>query len=125
MKKFIIILILSFFSITSLLAEIANNIKIQGNKRISSETIKVYGDLQIGKEYNELEINNILNNLYDTDFFEDVKVSIKNNELNIEVKEFPFVDQLVIVGEPSKKYRDQIKRLLKLKKKILLKIKFI
>ena len=117
MKKFIIILILSFFSITSLLAEIANNIKIQGNKRISSETIKVYGNIELGKNYNEVEINKILNNLYATEFFQDVKVSISNNELNIEVREYPFVDQLVVVGEAAKKYRDQIKKIIKTKEK--------
>ena len=117
MKNFIAVISFSIFLLTNLLAETANKINITGNNRISIETIKVYGDLQIGKEYNELEINNILNNLYDTDFFEDVKVSIKNNELNIEVKEFPFVDQLVIVGEPSKKYRDQIKKIIKTKEK--------
>ena len=117
MKKFIIILILSFFSITSLLAEIANNIKIQGNKRISAETIKVYGNIELGKNYNEVEINKILNNLYATEFFQDVKVSISNNELNIEVREYPFVDQLVIVGEAAKKYRDQIKKIIKTKEK--------
>ena len=57
MKKFIIILILSFFSITSLLAEIANNIKIQGNKRISSETIKVYGNIRLNTDINKQDIN--------------------------------------------------------------------
>ena len=120
MKKFIIILILSFFSITSLLAEIANNIKIQGNKRISSETIKVYGNIELGKNYNEVEINKILNNLYATEFFQDVKVS-SNNELNIEVREYPFVDQLVVVGEAAKNTETKLKKLLKQKKKDLFK----
>ena len=72
-----------------------------------------------------MEINKILNNLYATEFFQDVKVSISNNELNIEVREYPFVDQLVIVGEAAKKYRDQIKKLLKQKKKDLFKTKFV
>jgi len=117
MKNFITVISFSLFILTSLFAETANKINITGNNRISIETIKVYGNLQVGKEYNELEINNVLNNLYDTEFFEDVKVSIKNNELNIEVKEFPFVDQLLIVGEPSKKYRDQIKKIIKTKEK--------
>ena len=64
MKKIIITLILSFFLFTNLLAEIANKIKITGNNRISNETINVYGGIEIGKNYNEIEINKILNNLY-------------------------------------------------------------
>ena len=117
MKKIIITLIISFFLFTNLLEEIANKIKITGNNRISNETINVYGGIEVGKNYSEIEINKILNNLYATEFFEDVKVSIINNELNIEVKEFPFVDQLIIVGEASKKYRDQIKKIIKTKEK--------
>ena len=90
MKKFIIILTFSFFLITNLFAEVANKIKIQGNKRISSETIKVYGNLELGKNYNEVEINKVLNNLYDTEFFQDVKVSILNNELDeVDVQNIP------------------------------------
>ena len=64
MKNFIIVISFSFFLLTGLLAETANKINITGNNRISIETIKVYGDLQIGKEYNELEINNILSRIF-------------------------------------------------------------
>ena len=117
MKNIIITLVLSFILFTNLPAEIVKKIKITGNNRISNETINVYGGIVVGKNYSETEINKILNNLYATEFFEDVKVSIINNELNIEVKEFPFVDQLIIVGEASKKYRDQIKKIIKTKEK--------
>ena len=117
MKNIIFTSILYLILFTSLPAEIANKIKITGNNRISNETINIYGGIEVGKNYSEIEINKILNNLYATEFFEDVKVSIINNELNIEVKEFPFVDQLIIVGEASKKYRDQIKKIIKTKEK--------
>ena len=117
MKNIIFTSILYLILFTSLPAEIANKIKITGNNRISNETINIYGGIEVGKNYSEIEINKILNNLYATEFFEDVKVSIINNELNIEVKEFPFVDQLIIVGEASKKYRDRIKEIIRTKEK--------
>ena len=36
---------------TNLLADRINNIEINGNKRISQETIKVYGEIEVNKEY--------------------------------------------------------------------------
>ena len=71
-KAFLSILILLFSS--NLSAEIVKEILIEGNSRVSEETIKVYGDIQINKEISESEINNILENLYSTEFFEDVKI---------------------------------------------------
>ena len=84
-KKFLIsIIILSF---TSLKAEIVKEVVIEGNKRVSDETIKVYGEIEINKDFSENDINNVLNNLYSTNFFEDVKF-LNNNKLIISLKEY-------------------------------------
>ena len=53
-----------------------------------------------------------------TDFFENVGVEIKNNILKVNLKEYPVINQLIIVGEKSKKFKNEIKKLLNLKKKI-------
>ena len=78
MKKLYISFILSLFLFSVLKAEIINNIKIEGNKRVSKETIKIYGDIKLNKNYSEIDLNNVLNNLYSTNFFEDVSVQISN-----------------------------------------------
>ena len=117
MFKFFITLIISFFLYSNLFAEIVKKFNVKGNNRISSETIKVYGGIQINKNYNEVDLNIVLNKLYDTEFFEDVKVSIVKNELIIVVKEFPFVDQLIIIGEKSNKYKKEIKKVVSTKEK--------
>jgi outer membrane protein insertion porin family len=96
-KIFIIITFLLFNSISN--AEVVNKIQIDGNKRISDETIKVYGEIKLNKDYSEAELNKILNNLYSTDFFEDINLKINNNTLNIQVKEYPVVNKLIFVGE--------------------------
>ena len=85
-KTFLSILILLFSS--NLSAEIIKEIIIEGNNRVSKETIKVYGEIQINKDISESEINNILENLYSTDFFEDVKVELDGEILKISVKEY-------------------------------------
>ena len=53
---FIIYLLLSF----NLSAEIVKKLKIEGNTRIGSETIKVYGGISLNKDYTTTEINEIL-----------------------------------------------------------------
>ena len=82
---------------------------MQGNKRISTETIKVYGDITLGTNYSNLEINKILKNLYNTDFFEDIKISVTSGTLKIIVNEYPVINFIDLEGEKS----------LNIKKKIL------
>ena len=106
-----------FFNFTLLRAEIIKNIEILGNQRVSDETIKVYGEIEVNKNYNESDLNNILQNLNATNFFEDIKIRVENNVLIINLKEYPVISQLLLVGEPSKKYKEQIKKLMSLKEK--------
>ena len=109
-------LIIFLFSLTfinfSLHAEIASKLSIKGNERVSTETIKIYGDIEIGKNYSESDLDKILKKLYDTEFFESVDVNITNQILTVQVKEYPIINQLIIVGEKSNKYKDQLKKLL-------------
>ena len=51
MYKIITIVLFLLFSTFSLNAEIVRNLKIIGNERVSDETIKVYGDIELGKDY--------------------------------------------------------------------------
>ena len=63
------------FTLSSCLyAEIINKVELEGNSRINVETIKVYGDITLDKDYSAIEVNDILKNLYATDFFEDIKI---------------------------------------------------
>ena len=51
--------------ISNIFAETVSKIEINGNKRISSETIKVYGQIKpINSDFTEGDINKILVNLY-------------------------------------------------------------
>ena len=74
-----------------------------GNKRIADETIKIYGNIELNKEYSDKDLDKILKDLYKTDFFEDIKIEIQNNTLTINLKEYPFINQLIIIGEKSNK----------------------
>jgi outer membrane protein insertion porin family len=106
------ITLLLFISFSYLKAENINNIIINGNKRISAETIKIYGDINANEIYSEKVANKILKNLYDTEFFENVEISFENNNLIINLKEYPILNQLVIIGEKSKRLEDEIKKII-------------
>ena len=117
MNKFftLTVVISLFFSFVN--AEVVNKINISGNKRVSEETIKIYDEIEIKKNYSEGKINEIIKNLYSTDFFEDIQIELKNNVLNIKVKEYPIINQLIIIGEKSNKYKEQIIKLIQSKEK--------
>ena len=115
MKNFFTILIFLVISNVSL-AEIIKDIKINGNERISDETVKVYGDIQINQDVNNLKINEIIKNLYSTNFFKDIKVVVKDKTLIIDLIEYPVINEVIVVGEKTKKYQDAIKENIKSKK---------
>ena len=115
-KLFLILTTILFFN--NLNAEIFNEIKISGNKRISNETIKVYGEIKnIGSDLSKSDLDKILNNLYSTNFFQNVSVEIKNGILLIELKEYPLINQLVLLGESSKKIKEEIRKVISSKEK--------
>ena len=115
-KVFIFIFIYTIFLSFSK-AEVIKNIQIEGNKRVSKETIKIYGDIKLNKNYSEIDLNDILNNLYSTNFFEDVSVQTANRVLKVTVKEYEVIDNIIILGETSNKYKEQIKKIINSKEK--------
>ncbi|MEC7100055.1 MAG: outer membrane protein assembly factor BamA [Pseudomonadota bacterium] len=115
MRRILIILYLLFL-INPLSAEIIKKIDISGNDRLSEETIKVYGDISINQNVDNFKINQIIKNLYSTNFFEDINVSVSNGTLFIKLTEYPIINEIIIVGENAKKFKEQIKKQIKSKK---------
>ena len=73
------LLFLFFFFITNnLKAELVENINIEGNQRISSETIKMFAGVSTNEDLSENDLNQILKKLYNTNFFDTVSVKIFN-----------------------------------------------
>ena len=115
MKK--IFLILSFFLISfNLESAMINSIVIEGNKKVSDETIILYGEIEIKKNYSEKELNEIIQNLNDSDFFQNINISVSGDVLKVLVKEASQLNNVEIVGEPTKRIRDAIIKSIKLKK---------
>ena len=120
-KKLYKIFVIFFYSSSFLLffksanAIDINNIAIKGNERISDETIILFSDINIGDEITNNKLNQIIKNLYETNFFEDVNVKILDQDLIIAVVEAPIIDKVKFSGIKSDRIIDSLNSFINLK----------
>ncbi|WP_415291135.1 outer membrane protein assembly factor BamA [Candidatus Pelagibacter sp. Uisw_136] len=93
---------------SSINSEEYNNILINGNQRVSDETILLFSELPNNKSLNENSINIVLKNLYKSGFFKDVVVKIENKNLIIDVIENPIIQTIFIEGIKRKKTEEAL-----------------
>jgi len=117
MKLIIKLLLLIFFINSISFAEILKEFKVEGNKRISSKTIILFSKVKINDDINESNLNEIIKELYSTNFFKDVKVSFSNQILKITVKENPVIQSLIFNGIKKKNIISTLKSSVELKEK--------
>ncbi len=115
-KKFFLAQFLLLLLLNSANAEKVDKINITGNERISKDTIIIFGDINLEEDFNSEKLNKILKNLYNTNFFEDIKIDLKNNILNVIVVENPIIQSVKILGIKANKLKDPIFDVLELKK---------
>ena len=116
LKKIFILIILFFIFLSAHShSEEVKKIEIKGNERISAETIAIFGDISVGKNYEISDINSLIKKLYDTTFFSNISVVVKNNILSVTVKENPIINSITFEGEKAKKYKEKISELLLLR----------
>ncbi len=96
-------------------SEIVKKIEIIGNDRVSSETILMFSDVKENQNLSIQDLNDITIKLYDTNFFEDIDVSLKNEQLVIKVIENPVIGKIDFEGIKSKTILQDIKKQLTLK----------
>ncbi len=118
MKIIIFISVLVFFNFfNQLKADIINNIIVNNNERISLGTIKTYGKIEIGKDYSEDDLNQVLKNLYETKFFKNISLKIDNQVLIIDLIENKLVQTIIIEGIKSTTIKNTILESLIIKEK--------
>ena len=71
------LILIVFFSIFSAQAEILKKIEINGNKRISDESIIVFSDLKTNENVSKSNLDTALKNLYKTNFFSNITFFLK------------------------------------------------
>ena len=98
-------------------AEIVKKIDIKGNDRVSQETIVIFGDILLGKDYTSSDINILIKKLYDTSFFSNISVTLKDGKLSITVEENSIINTITLEGEKADKYKKAITELITLREK--------
>ena len=110
--------LLVFFSFifgSVLKAETIEEINVDGNQRISIETIKMFAGVSINDDLSENDLNEILKKLYNTNFFDLVSVKISNKTLIIKVKENPIIQNINYKGIKSSTLLENLKKNIVLK----------
>jgi len=88
------------------LADKINFTKIQGNQRISQETINEIIDFKPGTNYSFSNINDMQKKLFKTGFFKNINIKIEKSNLIINVIENPIIDFFYIDGVKNNKRED-------------------
>ena len=118
MNKFKVILlslVLNFILLSFSLSEIVKKIQITGNSRISDETILMFSKINKGQDLDSSMLNELLKNLYDSNFFSDVSVKFENSVILIDVEEAPLIKDIKISGIKADKFKKLIRESLILK----------
>ena len=109
-----VIIIFLYFGFTSNLKSF-EEIIINGNDRISKQTIITFSGVERIEKRENININKILKNLYETNFFENVSVFLDGKKLKIDVVEFPIIEKIEFDGVKAKKIKKQLSENIKLK----------
>ena len=108
LKIFVLTILLNYFFLSFSNSEIIKQIKVEGNNRITDEIILMFSDIDLGQDIKSSKINEIIKNLYETNFFNDVSVTLENNLILITVDEAPLIENIVISGIKAKKNKKLI-----------------
>ena len=113
--KFLSLILFFILSANITLAQIIKDIKVNGNQRISTQTIILFSNAKINKKVNEDDLNFYLKNLYETNYFKNVTLKLKNNILYINVDEEPIIQSVIFDGIKANKIVEDIRKSINLK----------
>ena len=117
MKYVLIIFFIFKFAFVSAYADIINKIQVKNNNRISKETIITFGGIELGKDYSQEQLNDILFDLYSTNFFSDIKFILQGDTLVVTVQERKIVQKIILNGVKAEKTKKSILKNLSIKEK--------
>ena len=117
MHKFLNIILVTFFLATKCYSEIINTVNIVNNDRITKETILVFSNIEIGKDYDSNDLDQIIKDLYQTNFFSNITLNLDNGILTIDVTENKIIQEIKINGIKKTELVDILKKQLLLKDK--------
>ena len=115
MLKFFQFIIFTIILTNSVFSNNYEKIIINGNERISNETILVFSEIPDNKFLDENSINELLKKLYKSGFFKNITIQIVDNNLIINVLENPIIQTVFIEGIKKNKTESDLYKILSLK----------
>ena len=106
-----------FLVTSNVFSDIINNIEVEGNKRISKNTIMVLANLKVGSSLDEPAINQILKDLYATNFFKDIKIDFSDGKIKLNIIENPIIENIEIIGVKNKSLQEKLLEIITLKQR--------
>ena len=117
MKNKLAVMIIFLLCSSYSFAEIVKKIEIVGNERVNSETIKIFSGVKLDDNLNTDDLNKVLKNLYETNFFENVNLTLNDSVLSINVIENAIVQNLIIRGLDNDNLKKKISETITIKEK--------
>ena len=108
MKYIFIIVIFLKVTFINAYADVINSVDVKNNKRITKESIITFSGIKLGNDYTQDQLNKILQDLYDTNFFSDIKFNIEGNILIVEVQERKIIQNILLNGIKAEKTKKSI-----------------
>ena len=109
LKKILIVFTIKLILTHNSIADIIKDFKIDGNNRVSNQTIIMFSNLNIGDNADNDILNEALKDLYYTDYFKEVSISFDNGLLNIKVEENPIIQSVIVNGIKSNRINEKIR----------------
>ncbi len=109
LKKILIVFIIKLILTQNSIADLIKNFKVEGNNRVSNQTIIMFSNLNIGDNVNDDILNEALKNLYYTDYFKEISMSFDSGLLNITVEENPIIQSVIINGIKSTRINEKLR----------------
>ena len=97
-NKVIISILINILILSHAKSELIENIEINGNERVSDQTVIIFSNLKIGDNINTNDLNISLKEIYGTNYFEEVQISFVDGTVKINVKENPIIQSIKING---------------------------
>ena len=105
MKYILLIILLFKLAFSNVVADVINDIEVKNNDRITKESIVTFSGIKFGNDYSQDQLNQILLDLYDTNFFSDIKFKIEGNTLLL-VVERKIIQSIILNGIKAEKQKN-------------------
>lgn len=99
MKKLLILMAATAISTSAMAENITfSKIQVNGNKRVETSTIEAFLNVPVGTPVSKDDLDGAFRRMYDTGLFEDLKLTVKDKVLVVDIKENPTVSEVNISG---------------------------